>query len=649
MGFAVFGFVGVFPREGMTTALTCETIPELMRAYLVSHVVKRDFSSEMKERTVDQYIQLMDPAKAILFEEDVKWMRAVLSSLFSKMRENDCSSLRKVQDVLLKRSKEVEAFVKGFVGKSYQFNGDVSFIIDPEKRKFAKNSQEREEFLKSYIHFQISNYLLTDVKLEDAKTKLLHRYELVSKRVKDRSDSELNILLTKAFAAALDPHSEYLSNEDLEDFKIGMGLSLEGIGATLSSQDGFTVVEEIVPGGAADRGKALKNKDKITGVAQGEKGEFVTVIDMELRDVVKLIRGKKATKVRLNVLRNVGKETKRVEITIVRDKVDLTQQQAQLRFENRKIEGRTFKLAILDLPSFYGDGRRSSYKDMRLLVKKASDQKADGLLLNLSRNGGGLLDDAIRISGLFINQGGIVGTQDAHKNVDISSDTEAGLSFNGPMVILMSRYSASASEILAGALQDYKRALVVGGDHTFGKGTVQAVMPLPKNLGAMKVTTHMFFLPGGKSTQHLGVPGDIVMPSVYHNDEVGEKSLEYSLESQTIKNFLSTKANSTDPKQAWKVLDSALIKSLAKRSADRIKADKSFDEVRKEIEEYSKKSDMIKLSEVRARAIKNKDKYDKDEKKSLLERAQEAEAPYVNEALNILVDLVGKQTNAVSF
>lgn len=622
------------------TNLSCQTVPGLMRAYLVNHVVKRELTKDLEKNTVDQYIKSLDPAKAILFKKDVEAMQKDLATLFAGMRTGDCGALKRTQDILLLRAQEVEKFVRDYLGPKYKFDDKVSFVLDPDKRSPPKDAAEREAFLKNYLHFQISNYLLTDIPLEEARSKLLHRYELVTKRVKERKDTELNVYFAKAFTLALDPHSEYYSNEDWEDFKIGMGLSLEGIGATLSSQDGFTTVEELVPGGAADRAKVLKPKDKITAVGQGETGQLVNVVDMELRDVVKLIRGKKGTKVKLSILRTEGKENKRYEYIIVRDKVDLKQQEAKYRLETRKVGDRTLKFAVIDLPSFYGDTERSSYKDMMVLVKKAQSENVDGMLLNLSRNGGGLLDDAVKISGLFIKEGGVVAKQDARKNLDILTDPDPGIYYSGPLVVLTSRLSASASEILAGAVKDYRRAVVVGGDHTFGKGTVQAVMPLPKGLGAMKVTTEMFFLPNGKSTQHQGVPGDVVLPSPFHTDEVGEKALDYSVEAQNIKAFLSDKANSTDSKQAWKPVSAATIKMLAKKSEARVKADKSFDEIRKDVEEVKKDNHVIKLSEVRAKAIKNKSKYDEDEKKTTAERSKEEEAPYINEGLNVLADLV---------
>lgn len=461
----------------------------------------------------------------------------------------------------------------------------------------------------------------------------------------------------EAFATSLDPHSDYLSPETFEDFQIQMRLSLEGIGASLTNDDGFTVIEDLIPGGSASRLGVLRPKDKIIAVAQDGK-KAVNVIDMDLKDVVRQIRGKKGTKVTLTILRQ-GERTETFDVVIVRDKVDIQDQATKIRYEERRFEGKVFQVGVLDLPSFYGDrGTRTSYSDVRKLLEEARERNVDGLVLNLSRNGGGLLEDAVRISGLFIRKGAIVATQNFEKRRDVLSDEDDGIIFNGPLVVLTSHLSASASEILAGALKDYGRAVVVGGEHTFGKGTVQTLSHLPAGLGAIKVTNGMFFLPGGESTQHAGVIPHIQVPSIYNNTEVGEKTMDYSLPPQSTDAFLSKEANAVEKDRRWSSVTPSVIKKLASLSAQRVAADQKFVDIRKELEEAGKNRGIVKLADLRKKSVEEKAK-DKEKEKTKAktgkagesdevrgdrakreEKLKDLEAPFMMEGVNIVVDLI---------
>lgn len=646
LGF-VFGFIAL---GGSVRAenLSCDTLPDLFRAYLASHYSIHNLSDEVKNHTVEQYIKELDPSKTTLLEEDVAKLRKSIPAAFDTMRSGDCTALEKAQKLLLQRVEELEVYVKGLLGKDYKFDENIEIITDTDKRAYAKNLQERNELTKKFIHFQIANYLLSDMKLDDAKKQLVHRYELMTKRVRERKNDDITTGFADAFASALDPHSSFFSKDRLDEFRIEMSLSLEGIGASLSFQDGYTVVEEIIPGGAADRAKVLKPKDKIIAVAQdGQKP--VSVIDMDLREVVKLIRGKKGTKVILTILR-MGESTERLEVTIVRDKISMKEQEAKLQVSTRKAGKKTLKLGVIDLPSFYGEGekgKKSSYSDVKTLIESAKKQKVDGLVLNLSHNGGGLLDDAVKMSGLFIKTGGVVATKNTRQKIDILADEDETIDWSGPLVVLTSRVSASASEILAGALKDYNRAVIVGGDHTFGKGSVQAVIPLPRDLGAIKVTTGMFFVPGGNSTQHMGVKGDVALPSTLSTDEMGEKALDYSLPPQKIEAFVSPEANTKDAAIAWKPVSNQTDLTLAASSNQRVSKDAKFAEIRKEIEEAKKNKGILRLAEVMKKSKEDKKKKKADEKKTTAQRIKDAEAPYINESLNILTDLILIQDTGV--
>jgi carboxyl-terminal processing protease len=379
---------------------------------------------------------------------------------------------------------------------------------------------------------------------------------------------------------------------------------------------------------------------------------------MYLRDVVKMIRGKKGTRVTLTILRQ-EEQTSRFNVTIIRDKINMKEQEAKITYETRTFNGRSYRFGVIDLPSFYGNERekKSCYDDVKKLVAEARQQQVDGIVLDLSRNGGGLLAEAVRIAGLFVGKGGIVATKDGQEQVTIFANGSTTLGgekdkvrfnilpvedllngYTGPLVVLTSRMSASASEIVAGALKDYRRAVIVGSDHTFGKGSVQSLMPLPMDLGGMKVTTGLYFLPGGNSTQKMGVEADVRLPFWHSLEEVGETVLDYPLPVQAIKPFLFMSGNDAP---LWKPVGQALVAELAARSKVRVDKEEKFAEIVKNNKEASAKKGVVRLSDLRKKAEKENDGKDKKEE-TLAERKQKAReqyAPFIAESINILLDM----------
>ncbi|MBW2272585.1 MAG: carboxy terminal-processing peptidase [Deltaproteobacteria bacterium] len=611
---------------GATAAeLTCERVPELLRTYLHKHIRFHYLNDELRERAIDAYVKRMDPSKTLLLASDAKQLKQSLAGIFHDVRSGDCEQIEQIQKDLRARVKAMELYVTKTVSRDdYEVDSSVELVIDPEKRGYPRTVEQQHELYDKLIHFQISNYVSTDIELDEAKSKLIHRYELISKRAEERTPEDLYASFLDSFATALDPHSNYLSAEVLEDFQIGMGLSLEGIGVALSSRDGYSVVEKIIPGGAADQADILRPKDKVIAVAQ-EEGETVDVIDMDLRDVVRLIRGKRGTKVHLTVLRQ-DESTERFVVTIVRDKINLEEQAASIRFEPAEINGKSEKLAIIELPSFYG-GRdpadRQSSDDLRKLLEEAKKEKAAGVLLDLSRNGGGLLDTAIEIAGFFIREGGVVAVKDTFGKIQILRDPDANIIYDGPLVVLTSRVSASASEIVAGAMKDYNRAILVGDDHTFGKGTVQSMVPLPTGLGALKVTTAVFFRPGGDSTQHSGVASDVQLPSVFNTDDFGEAYQTYSLEPQAITPFLDGSANVNqsriDDSVAFEVVTPKTVARLSELSAQRVAENEEFAEIQRKLEETKERNGVVHLADI----IKENEASKQEEQEETTEKAEE--------------------------
>ena len=638
------------PAPARAAALTCEALPNLVDAILQNHVRYRTLDDGIEERAIDAYVRRLDPSRTLLLEKEAAELRQSLRPIFDEIHEGKCDRLKKTQLALVTRYHDMESYFRSLVERpGYQIDTSVSLVTDPEKRGYPKTVDERNELYQKLAHFQMSNYVSAGTSLDEAKKQLVHRYEVLAKQAAEQKTEDVYTAFLDSFASALDPHSNYLSADDVEDFQIGMGLSLEGIGLALSSRDGYVVVEEVIPGGAAERQQTIKRKDKIIAVAQ-EGAAPVNVIDMPLRDVVKMIRGRKGTPVELTVLRQ-GETTERFNTTIVRDKVNLEEQAAKLRFETRQVDGRTLKLAILELPSFYGDrdaSKRQSLKDVQDLIDQAEREKADGLLLDLSRNGGGLLEHAVGISGLFLKKGPMVAVQHSPSQTQMLPDPDGGIRWAGPLVVLTSRASASASEILAGALKDYRRAVIVGDDHTFGKGTVQSVVPLREGLGALKITTALFFRPGGESTQLAGVPADVVIPSPFDVAEVGEGAQPYSLPGQKIDPFASAAANGPPGEgDHFQPVTPEMVRVLADRSQGRVAQSPEFAEMAKKREEAKKNDGVIRLDQIE-KEKKDEDAADARESSPSARAAAREKSPQVQEAVAILADLVALEQGSAS-
>jgi carboxyl-terminal processing protease len=585
---------------GAQSTLTCGDLPRLMATYLQNHVLYHAVSEDLRERSAESHLRLLDPSRSLFLSSEAKTLESRTKDVFPALSRDDCGLLESMHRATIERYREMEDFVRRTVSDpEYKIDESASLMLDPEKRGFPKSEADRNELYRRLIHFQMSNYVSNGETLADAKQKLIHRHELVTRRAEEMTPDELYARFLAAFASALDPHSAYLTPDSLEDFRIHMGLSLEGIGAVLSSRDGYTVVEEIVPGGAAAASGRLQPKDKIISVAQDE-GEMVDVIDMDLRDVVRMIRGKKGTHVRLAVLRQ-GATTERFTVRLMRDKINLEEQAAKLTFQTIERDGRPIKLAILDLPSFYGDkepGSRQATEDVERLLELVRREKADGLLLDLSRNGGGLLDYAVRITGYFLQRGGVVAVGDSSQRRQVIEDPDGTILYSGPLVVLTSRITASAAEILAGAVKDYRRGVVVGDDHTFGKGSVQTVAPLPQGLGALKLTTAMFFRPGGQSTQQTGVVSDIVLPSLTQIPEFGEEYQPYSLPHTSVSPFQADTAAGVGNPGGFPALSSDVVAELAEKSRARVKTSERFAEVEREIAKARENEGVVKVADL---------------------------------------------------
>lgn len=642
-----------FFGPGKKTQLKCENIRDIKKGFLIAHINTSKLTKSLEKRTVKQHLESFDPMKIYFSQKDIDTLTSKMKNVFGKVESGHCDQLFFVQDYYLKKVKERVAYAKKKLNKTFKLDKSIHITLDPDKRGYAKTDGDLKKLQEKYIHFQVSNRLITGKKEKEAVELVAKSYDRGIRKLEKFKKEDVLSGYINSFARSLDPHTSYFSADALEDFEIQMSLSLEGIGATLTPEDGFTVVDSLVKGGAAERSGKIFPKDKIIAVGQFKKNRpqaFENVVEWDLRDVVRLIRGKKGTRVRLKILRTRKGKTEPHTVTLIRDKIKLEDEAAQLTFMEKENNGVKRKVGIINLPSFYASskGDRSSARDVKNIIKKARKAKVDGLILDMSQNGGGSLSDAVQLAGLFFKTGNVV--KQSSKNPRLKpiplKDDDPEVDWTGPLVVLTSRLSASASEIVAGTLKDYDRAIIVGADHTFGKGSVQQVIPLSPGLGALKVTVGMFFTPGGFSTQHRGVDSHIVFPSALNDREIGEKTLDYSLPPIKIPKFISRDAFVTSGEGHWDKVKKSTIKTLAKRAESRIAADKEFKEIREEMAKAKKEEGKgIVLGESFDERKDKKDEYDK--KKKLTDKEKIAEyhkRPDVREAVNILVDLVDVQS-----
>ena len=432
--------------------------------------------------------------------------------------------------------------------------------------------------------------------------KLTKRYDQLVRDLHEQSrEDQLKIFLT-TLAQTYDPHSDYMSRSELNSFQINMNLRLDGIGAVLNSEEGYAKIMELVPGGPAAKNGNLKVGDRVTGVAQGDK-EFVDTVDMKLDKVVEMIRGKKDSVVRLQVIPvSATDPAQRKIVEIRRAEIKLKEQEARAEIiERPNPDGTTQRLGWIILPSFYADmehaglaNATSTTRDVLALLNRLKAEGITGLVMDLRRNGGGSLEEAVNLTGLFIKKGPVVQSKDSNGNIHVSRDKDASVAYDGPMIVLTNRLSASASEIFAAALQDYNRAVIVGDQNTFGKGTVQTMLQIGKIMpflgggneaGALKLTIQKFYRIAGGSTQLHGVTSDVKLPSLFDQAEIGESSLKGPLPYDTV-----------DPAN-FERLEKPLFKSeLAKRSAARVTADPEFTYILEDLERIKKRVAENKVS-----------------------------------------------------
>ncbi|HDP80146.1 MAG TPA: hypothetical protein ENN21_04815 [Spirochaetes bacterium] len=641
---------GCFKR---TDGLKQTDIKPLVSIFLSKHAHYSDFNDELSKRTLTNLFSYIDPGKYYFYKADIEKFRPYETRLDDLIEKGTLSVVFDIFSLYKERFQENMKLFDDLIKQKYDFEKDETINVDKESIDYPRDKSEMRERWRKNIKLQLLNYLTAVKNVDEAKEKLKNKYRLNAKRMEEIDKDRMLSMFMNAFSMALDPHSNYLSQEEHEDFMIQTKLKLEGIGVLLRSEDGFVIVESIIPGGAADKlpeKLKLKPNDKITAVAQGD-GDPVDVIDMDLRDVVKLIRGKSGKVVKLTILRKTGEDGKntavrplRFVIPIVREEVKLEDRAARSDIFVVKRGARQIRVGYIKLPSFYLDfdavqrndpTAKSSSTDMILQINRLKNLNVSAILLDLRGNPGGALTEAINVAGLFIDQGPILKVKDGNNNEETMSDNDPGVYYDGPLVLLIDRFSASASEIFAGALKDYRRGIILGPSPTFGKGTVQTYNPLPAKKGAVKITTSIFYQPAGTSNQLHGISPDINIPDISSVWEIGENKLKYPLTWEKLK--------PADYVPYRNYVNQGILDSLKNKSRGRISSDKKFRELIEKIQSLKQKLNMKEISLKEESAMEKKEIQDiqkemkSDPNDSLINTEKDL---FLKEAFDITADYI---------
>lgn len=497
----------------------------------------------LPERVMKNYLQTLDYSHLYFTQADVdEFQKTYGSTLTTNLLRGDLTAPRAIYQRFLQRVEDRVKKIQPLIKDKYSFSSNRAAEINRQKSPWPKNEAEADELWKNRIEAELLQEHLSKHPIKPPAEIVKHRYDQMLKYLHEQTDEDTIKFFLTALSESYDPHSEYMSPTDMENFNIQMKLSLVGIGALLRSDDGYTKIVEIMPGGPADRDRRLQANDRIVAVAQDD-GPFEDIMDLRIDKVVQKIRGKKGTKVRLQVIPAAATDpSKRVIIELVRDEVKLKESESKAEMiEVKGKNGNIEKYGWLTIPSFYAEmghqgplPGKSTTEDVQCLLTRLKKENIQGLVIDLRRNGGGSLDEAIKLTGLFIGAGPVVQAKDANGKISVFTNNATTPFYDGPIVVLCNRLSASASEIFAAALQDYHRAVIVGDHQSFGKGTVQTLldvgrfMPLFKEsekAGTIKLTIQKFYRVSGGSTQHRGVHPDIILPSMTDTPDISEAML----------------------------------------------------------------------------------------------------------------------------
>lgn len=626
-----------------------------------NHYRKIKFNDSLSSAVLDSYLSNLDNQRIYFLKSDIDAFNTYRFQLDDFTRVEKVDPAFAIYEVFKKRfNQRMNYVLKELTTKEFDFTANEYYDTDREKAPWAASEKELNEIWRLIIKSQAISLKLagkSSVEIQDA---LQARYERFIKSFKQTNSDDVFTYYMNAITEAFDPHTNYFSPNRADLFKQSMSQSLEGIGARLQIENDYTKVVEILPGGPAEKSKLIHVNDRIIGVAQGDDGEMVDVIGWRIDDVVKLIKGPKGTKVRLLILpAETGVAGPPVLITLIRDKIKLEDLTAKKNIIEYNKEGRPVKLGIITLPSFYMDweayqkGDRnynSTTKDVKRILAELQKEGIDGLFIDLRNNGGGSLAEAINLTGLFIKNGPVVQVKNSANRTEIMNDEDPTIAYSGPLVIMINRFSASASEIFAGAMQDYHRGVVVG-ESSFGKGTVQTMIELDRyvvspneEVGALKLTFQKFYRVTGSSTQFKGVTPDVKFPTALNQEQFGERSYPSALPWDEIRSTMYQKTP---------LINDRVLGYLNKSYQERLKSDPISRNLVAEADEARKSISQTRVSlneEVRRKEMEESEKKRQTRKpgdtklvkegEQVLDSQLSLEDEYLREGLLVLSDLI---------
>ncbi|MBK6912196.1 MAG: carboxy terminal-processing peptidase [Ignavibacteriales bacterium] len=628
------------------------------------HYNKFQLGDSLSSVIFDRYIKSLDPSRSYFLKSDIDEFEAFRYKIDDFLKLGELNPGFTIFNRFKDRLNERIDFVQNILNDEFDFTKDEYYQIDREDADWLNSSNDANEIWRLRVKNDALNLKIAGKEWSAVKETLKKRYESYRKAVIQYNSEDVFQLYMNAYTEALDPHTNYFSPMTSENFNIDMSLSVEGIGAQLQNEDEYVKIAEIIPGGPAAKSGLLLADDKIVGVAQGTDGEMIDIIGWRVNDAVKLIRGEKGTTVRLSILSaSDGVNALPKEITLVREKVKLEEQAAKKSMLELLKDGKPYRIGVITIPKFYSDFEaqqrgekdyKSTTRDVKKILAELKEEKVDGVIIDLRNDGGGSLNEAIDLTGLFIKDGPVVQVKNSDGTIEVGEDPDPNIIYDGPLAVIVNRFSASASEIFAGAIQDYGRGLILG-EQTYGKGTVQNLIDLNRlmpgskdKLGQVKLTIGKYYRITGGSTQNLGVIPDILFPSAFDAHEFGESSEPSALPWDQIKSsqyqmFGDFKMN---------------LSKLKSLHEERIKTDPEFDFLLEDIQLYkdSKSKKLISLNE----KIRRQEKEESDERSfqrenerrklkglTLLKKGEvdttkkEKESdPILDESGNILVDLI---------
>jgi carboxyl-terminal processing protease len=603
-----------------------------------NHYRKIHLNDSLSAVILDEYVKNLDNNKTYFTVTDLQGFEKYRTKIDDLTKAENVGVAYEIYAVFRKRFDERMRYVfSKLIPQEFDYSVEEFYETDRDKEPWCKNEQELNDVWRKLIKSQALSLKLAGKPQAEIVKTLKERYDRFNKNILQFNTEDVFSVYMNTITEAYDPHTNYFSPKAADLFKQSMSLSLEGIGAKLQTENDYTKVAEIIPGGPADKSDLIHVNDRIIAVAQGDEGQMVDVIGWRLDEVVKLIKGPKGTKVRLQIIPSgTGINGAPKTIVIVRDKIKLEDQRAQKKVITYQRQGKELKMGVIILPSFYMDfeayqkgdpNYTSTTRDVQRLIKELQAEKIDGLVLDLRNNGGGSLAEAIDMTGLFIKDGPVVQVKNSANRIEIGADDDPAIVYNGPLVLMTNRFSASASEIFAGAIQDYHRGVVVG-ESTFGKGTVQTVIDLgryindPDQVGELKLTFQKFYRVTGSSTQNKGVIPDIKLPTALDPQQFGESASASALPWDEIRGTLYQKTP---------VINDRVITGLNKSYQERLKTDQVLSRFVTDTEEIRQSYHETKVSlneQVRKKEM------EEGQKKKSTNASMKAELPGENKAVS---------------